>query len=37
MAYESTLGVPFLTGIIVLVSLFLVWYRSRDALVSEVV
>jgi len=37
MAYESTLGAPFLTGIIVIVSLFLVLYRSGDPLVIEVV
>ena len=36
MADESTLGVPFLTGIIALVSLFLIWYRSGDPLVSRV-
>ena len=34
MAAESTLWVPFLTG--VLVSLFLIWYRSSDPLVSRV-
>jgi len=36
MAYESTLGVPFLTGIIVIVSLFLVLYRSGDPLLDAI-
>ena len=36
MAVESTLSVPFLTGILVLFSLFLTWYRSGDPLVSRV-
>jgi hypothetical protein len=34
MLDESTLGVPFLTGTLVLVSLFIAWYRRVDPLVS---
>ena len=31
---ESTVGVPFLTGIFILISLFITWYRGVDPLVS---
>jgi hypothetical protein len=37
MAEESTLGLSSLTGILVLVFLFITWYRSRDPLVSPLV
>ena len=36
MADGSALGVPFLAGIIVLVSLFLIRYRRGDPLVSRI-
>jgi hypothetical protein len=36
MLDESTLGVPFLTGFLVLVSLFIACYRRVDPLVSTV-
>jgi hypothetical protein len=35
MLDESTLGVPFITGLLVLVSLFIAWYRRADSLVSS--
>ena len=31
---ESTLGVPFLTGTLLFVYLFIAWYRRVDPLVS---
>jgi hypothetical protein len=31
---ESTLGMPFLTASLILVSLFIAWYRRVDPLVS---
>jgi hypothetical protein len=34
MLDESTLGMPFLTGSLVLVSLFIAWYRRMNPLVS---
>lgn len=34
MLDESTLGMPFFTGFLVLVSLFIAWYRRVDPLVS---
>jgi hypothetical protein len=34
MLDESTLGIPFLTGSLVLVSLVIAWYRRVDPLVS---
>ena len=32
---QFTLGMPFLTGCLVLVSLFIAWYRQTDPLVSS--
>ena len=37
MDVESPLRVPFLTGIVVLVSVFLVSYSRRDPLVSRLI
>jgi len=34
MLDESTLGMPLLTGSLVLFSLFIAWYRRMDSLVS---
>ena len=34
MAYEYTLGLPFLAGILILTSLFITWYRGVDPFVS---
>ncbi|KAH9970800.1 cytochrome P450 [Russula compacta] len=36
MADESTLGIPFLTGILVLISLFIAWYRSWNPLLDAI-
>ncbi|KAF8471427.1 cytochrome P450 [Russula ochroleuca] len=36
MLYESTPGLPFLTGFLVLVSLFIAWYRRVDPLLDAV-
>jgi len=32
---ESTLGVPFLAGFLILLSLYILWYRQVDPLVSS--
>jgi len=34
MVDESTLGLPLLTGVLIIISLFITWYRGVDPLVS---
>ena len=36
MAYEYTLGLPFLAGVLVLTPLFIAWYRGVDPLVCPI-